>query len=171
MAIKVSKSRKAFIGLNYVFCILVGLLCIMPVVHILALSFSGRDAVYAGRVNFWPVEFCTDNYNAIMADSQFFTSYRLTIIRAVMGWVIGIIMTVLAAYPMSQRKVNFPARQGFVVYFMIIMLFNGGMIPTYLVVKELGLLDSIWSLLLPSAVSTYNIILMMNFMKSLPDSI
>ncbi len=171
MAIKVSASRKAFIWINYIFCILVALICIAPVIHILALSFSGRNAVYSGRVNFWPLEFCTDNYQAIISDQQFFISYRLTILRAILGWIIGLTMTVLAAYPMSLRRVNFPARQGFVVYFMIIMLFNGGMIPTYLVVKELGLIDSIWALLLPSAVSTYNIILMMNFMKGLPDSI
>ena len=171
MAIKVSPARKTFLWANNIFCVVVALVCIAPVIHILALSFSGSNAVYAGRVTFWPLEFCLDNYEVIISDSQFFISYRLTIIRAVIGWIFGLIVTVLAAYPMSQRKVNFPARQGFVVYFMIIMLFNGGMIPTYLVVKELGLLDSIWSLILPSAVSTYNIILMMNFMKGLPESI
>ena len=143
----------------------------MPVLHTLALSFSGRNAVYSGRVSFWPMEFTTENYNTIIADQQFFVSYRITILRAILGWLVGLIVTVLAAYPMSLRRVNFPARQGFVVYFMIIMLFNGGMIPTYLVVKEVGLLDHIWSLILPCAVSTYNIILMMNFMKGLPESI
>lgn len=171
MAIKVNKSRKAFIVFNYIFCILIGIVCIMPVIHTFSISLSGRNAVSAGRVSFWPLEFTKENYNTIIADRQFFVSYGVTILRAILGWIIGLIVTVLAAYPMSLRRVNFPARQGFVVYFMVIMMFNGGMIPTYLVVKEVGLLDKIWALILPGTVSTYNIILMMNFMKGLPESI
>lgn len=171
MAIKVNKSRKAFIVFNYIFCILIGIVCIMPVIHTFSISLSGRNAVYSGRVSFWPLEFTKENYNTIFADRQFFVSYGVTILRAILGWIIGLIVTVLAAYPMSLRRVNFPARQGFVVYFMVIMMFNGGMIPTYLVVKEVGLLDKIWALILPGTVSTYNIILMMNFMKGLPESI
>ncbi len=171
MAIKVNPARKAFVIFNYIFCILIGILCVIPVVHVLAVSFSGKDAVFSNRVAFWPVDFCLDNYKVIMQDAQFFVSYRLTIIRAILGWAVGMLATVLASYPMSLRKVMFPARPFFVVYFMITMLFSGGMIPTYLVVKSVGLLDTIWVLILPTAVSTYNIILMMNFMKGLPEAL
>lgn len=171
MAIKVNPARRAFVVFNYVFCILVGLLCVIPVLHILAVSLSGKDAIIGSRVILWPVDTNFDNYRILLRDGQFFRSFRLTILRAVAGWCVSMIATVLASYPLSMKKSQFPARQAFVVYFMIIMLFNGGMIPTYLVIKDIGLLDTLWVLLLPCAVSTYNIILMINFMKALPEAL
>ena len=171
MAIKVNPARKAFVIFNYIFCILIGILCVIPVIHVLAVSFSGKDAVFSNRVAFWPVDFCTDNYKIIMNDAQFFQSYLITFVRAGVGWAVALFVTTLASYPMSLRQTMFPARPFFVVYFMITMLFNGGMIPTYLVIKSMGLLDTLWVLVLPCAVSTYNIILMMNFMKTLPEAL
>ncbi|MBQ9300241.1 MAG: carbohydrate ABC transporter permease [Clostridia bacterium] len=166
-----SAARRVFIPLNYVFCILVGLLCLAPLVHILAVSFSGLDAVYSNHVVFWPVDFCLDNYNIVVQDGQFFQSYLISFVRTALGLGIGLILTMLAAYPMSLSKRVFPARTFFVAFFMGTMLFNGGMIPKYLVVKQTGILDTIWAMILPCAVSTYHIILMMNFMKEIPDSI
>ncbi len=171
MAIKINPARRAFIIFNYIFCVLIGILCVIPVIHVLAISFSGKDAVFSNRVSFWPLDFNTDNYKVIMRDQQFFQSYLLTIVRAILGWAASLFVTVLASYPMSLRKAQFPARPFFVVYFMIAMMFSGGMIPTYLVVKGVGLLDTIWVLILPCAVSTYHIILMMNFMKGLPEAL
>lgn len=143
MAIKVNPARRAFVVFNYVFCILVGLLCVIPVLHILAVSLSGKDAIIGSRVILWPVDTNFDNYRILLRDGQFFRSFRLTILRAVAGWCVSMIATVLASYPLSMKKSQFPARQAFVVYFMIIMLFNGGMIPTYLVIKDIGLLDTL----------------------------
>ncbi len=171
MKIKTGPARKAFNVFNVIFCILVGLLCVCPVVHVLAVSFSGIDPVRSNRVTFWPVGFNTDNYYIVVRDAQFFHSYLITIIRSAMGWAISMTCIVLASYPMSLRKAQFPARTFFVGYFMGTMLFSGGMIPVYLVVKETGLLNTIWALLLPGAVGTYNIILMMNFMKGLPEAL
>ena len=171
MKIKVSPARKSFIIFNYIFCVFVGLLCVMPVLHVLAVSFSGLDAVVSNHVSFWPVDFNFDNYNIVIRDAQFFHSYLVTIVRSIMGWALSLLCVVLAAYPMSLRKAQFPARPFFVGYFMGTMLFSGGMIPIYLVVKETGLLNTIWALLLPCAVGTYNIILMMNFMKGLPEAL
>ena len=171
MAIKVNPARRAFVIFNYIFCILIGILCVIPVIHVLAVSFSGKDAVFSNRVVFWPVDFCTDNYRIIMNDAQFFQSYLITFVRDRVGWAVALFVTTLASYPMSLRQNMFPARPFFVVYFMITMLFNGGMIPTYLVIKSMGLLDTLWVLVLPCAVSTYNIILMMNFMKTLPEAL
>ncbi len=169
--IRVSPARRVFIIFNYIFTVMIGILCVIPVIHIFAISLSGKDAVFSSAVKLWPVDFNTDNYKIIMQDAQFFTSYGVTLRRAIIGWAVSLSVTVLAAYPMSLRKVQFPARQGFVVYFMITMLFHGGMIPTYLVFKSLGLLDSMLVLILPVAVNTYNIILMMNFMKGLPEAL
>lgn len=170
-SIKSSLSRKVFTVFNYAFCIMIALLCLLPVVHILALSFSGKDAIYAGRVNFLPVDFTTTSYQYVMRNVQFFDSYRLTFVRVILGWAISLALTVTAAYPMAQRKKDFPLRPFFVAYYMGAMVFSGGMIPLYLVVKSLGLVNTIWALLLPCAVSVSNIILMMNFIKGLPDAL
>ena len=166
-----NKGRKVFIVFNYVFCIFVGLVCVVPIIHILAISLSSANAVFSGHVTFLPVESTWGNYNIVIRDYRFFQSYLITFVRAALGLGISLVLTILAAYPMSLRKVNFPARGFFVYYFLIPMIFSGGMIPTYLVVKELSMLNTLWALLLPCALSTYNLILMMNFMKSLPESL
>lgn len=163
--------RKAFIVLNHAFCLLMAILCILPVVHILAVSLSSKNAVFSGHVLFWPVELTLDSYRIVVRDAQFFTSYLVSVYRAALGWFVQLSMTVLAAYPLYLKKSMFPARQFFIVYFMITMFFGGGLIPTYLVVDGTGLIDSIWSLVIPAAVPIYHIILMKNFMKSLPDSL
>lgn len=166
-----SISRRIFVVCNYIFCILLGVVCIAPVVHIIALSFSSIDAVVSNHVSFWPVGFNMDNYNIVVRDRQFFVSYGVTFLRAAIGLVFGLAVTVLAAYPMAQSRFKFPARKLFVIFFMGTMLFSGGMIPNYLAVKNAGILDTIWALIFPCSLSTYNIVLMMNFMKGLPDSI
>ena len=170
-AIKATPARKVFVAFNYVFCIAIGIICLIPVVHILALSFSNKYEVMAGHVTLWPMGFTTENYEIVMRDAQFFRSYGVIILRSIVGWAVSIVLTVLAAYPLAQRQVTFPARKYIVVYFMIAMVFNGGMIPTYIVVSEVGLINSFWALILPCAINTYNIILMMNFIKALPDAL
>lgn len=169
--IKVSPARKAFVIVNYIFCIIVAFVCIMPVIHVLAVSFSSKDPVLSGRVTFWPLQFTLDSYGIIVRDSSFYRSYLVTFERVLLGLAVNTVMTVLAAYPLSLSQVRFPARKYFTWYFMGTILFSGGMIPTYLVVKETGLYDNIFSLIVPGAVPVYNIILMMNFMKGLPDAI
>ena len=168
---KSSPARKAFIILNYVFCATAALTCLLPVLHIFALSFSGKDAIYAGRVSLRPVGFTTGSYEYVIRNHQFFVSYGITLLRCAIGLVIGMSATIMAAYPLSLRKRDFPARGFFVVLYMGAMVFHGGMIPLYLVVKDTGILDTIWALVLPCAVSIGNIILMMNFMKNLPEAL
>ena len=170
-AIKATPARRVFVAFNYVFCIAIGIICLIPVIHILALSFSNKYEVMAGHVVLWPRGFTTENYAIVMRDAQFFRSYGVTILRSVVGWAVSITLTVLAAYPLAQRQATFPARKYIVVYFMIAMVFNGGMIPTYIVVSEVGLINRFWALILPCAINTYNIILMMNFIKALPDAL
>ena len=168
---KRSVSRGIFIVINYILCIVAAALCILPMIHILALSLSSYDPVVMGKVVFWPMGFTWDNYSVVVRDQQFFTSYVVSVTRSVLGWAIGIFLTVLAAYPMSMSRTRFPARTFFVWVFMGTMLFSGGMIPTYLVVNGVGLIDTIWALVLPGAVGTFNVILIMNFMKGLPEEI
>jgi putative aldouronate transport system permease protein len=139
--------------------------------HVFAVSLSSKNAVFSGHVSFWPVEFHLNSYIIVIRDQQFFMSYFVSIRRAMLGWVIQLTMTVLAAYPLYLKRSTFPAQPFFIWYFLITMFFSGGLIPTYLVVQATGLINTIWALVLPTAVPIFYIILMKNFMKGIPDSL
>lgn len=164
-------SRKVFVVLNYCICVLVGALCLMPVIHVLSLSFSAKEHIIAGNVTFWPRGLTLDNYRYVVKDSQFYTAFGVSVFRVALALVVVMSLTILAAYPLSISRRAFPARRLYVWLFIIPMVFSGGLLPTYLVVVRTGLLNSIWSLILPCAVPIYNVILLQNFMKSLPDAI
>ena len=168
---KEGASRRIFIAVNYILCTLVALLCLLPVVHVLAISFSSKLAVFSGNVYFLPRQATLDNYRFVMRDSQFFNSYGITVIRAVMALVICMPLMILAAYPLSLPKSRFSKKRLFTWFFIVPMLFNGGMIPTYLVVKGTGLIDTLWALVLPCAVPPFYLILLMNYIKGLPESL
>jgi putative aldouronate transport system permease protein len=171
MHYKESTSRKLFIIFNYIFGITVAIVCILPMIHIFAISLSSDYAVNAGLVNFIPVGFTLAAYKYILNEPKFFTSMGVSVLRVVIGVSVGMFLSVLAAYPLSKTKRQFAARQYYVWFFMVTMMISGGMIPTYLVVSKLGLIDSIWSLILPGAVNVFNVILLQNYMKSLPEEI
>lgn len=167
---KASFSRKCFNIFNYTLMIVVCLTCVLPFVHLLALSFSSSTAVDAGKVAFWPVDFTTKSYEFALESGKFFKAFLVSVKRVILGVGLNMIMMVLTAYPLSKgRKVV--GRNIYMVYFVITMLIGGGMIPTYLVVSKVGLLDSIWALVLPSAVPVYNTIILMNFMREMPEEI
>jgi putative aldouronate transport system permease protein len=166
-----STKRKTFLFLDTVFCIVIALVCIAPVLHILAISFSGKDPIISGKIGFLPVGFTWDNYLYVAKDRAFYTAFGISVVRTVLAWAVQISLTILAAYPISQGKHRFHARSFYTWYFMIAVLFSGGLIPTYLVVLKTGIINSIWSLILPGAVPLFNVILMQNFMKAMPDEI
>lgn len=164
-------SRKVFVVFNYLLCTLAGLACLLPLLHILAVSLSSKLAVFSGRVTFWPQSATLDNYRFVMRDSQFYHAYGVTILRAAVGWGISMVLIVLAAYPMSLPANRFGGKTFFTWYFVITMLFHGGMIPTYLVVNGTGLIDTLWALVVPGGLSVFNLILMMNYFKTLPGAL
>lgn len=171
MQYKESFSRKLFVVFNYLFCILIALVCILPLVHIFAISLSSDVAVNAGKVKLLPVDFSLASYEYILNEPKFFTAMLVSFKRVILGLIISMFMTVLAAYPLSKTKRQFAARQFYVWYFMIAMLISGGLIPNYLIISKLGLIDSIWALVLPTSINVFNIILLQNYIKSLPDEI
>ena len=150
--------------------ILVCLTCVLPFVHLLALSFSSSTAVDAGKVTFWPVDFTTQSYAFAMENGKFFKAFWVSVKKVVLGVGINMVMMVLTAYPLSKGS-KVMARNIYMAYFVITMLIGGGMIPTYLVVSKLKLLDTIWALVLPSALPVYNTIILMNFMRGMPEEI
>ena len=168
MAIKVSTSRKVFMVFNVIILSILALLCIFPFINLLAISFSSRDAVVANRVTFWPVEFNLNSYRFILSNNQFIRSVWVTVQRTAIGVPFNMLLVILTAYPLSKSKKEFRYRSFFSWFFVFTTLFNGGLIPTYLMVLNTGLLNSIWALIIPSAVNVFNTLVVMNYMRSLP---
>lgn len=171
MKYKASLSRKAFVTVNYTLCILVGLVCLLPVLYVLSLSLSSKDAIIAGKVLLLPVDVTLDNYRYVIKDVQFYRSFGISVLRTVMGLAMQMVMTILTAYPLSISKYKFRWRTAYAWFFVFTTIFSGGLIPTYLVVSKTGLLNTIWSLLLPYAVPVFYVILLQNYMKTLPDAL
>ena len=145
------------------------LLCLIPLLNTLALSFSSSVMAGSGTVTFWPKQFTTAAYEAIVGEKQFFRAFGISVRRVILGGGINFIMMVLAAFPLSHSERHFRGRNIYMYVLIFTMLFSGGLIPTYMVVSRLGLLNSIWALVLPGAVPVWNCILLMNFFRSLPE--
>lgn len=142
--------------------------CIFPVVHVLALSFSSSTAAASGRVTLLPVEFTLKSYRFVVDNDAFSRSFGISVQRVLLGFPLNMLLTLLVAYPLSRERAQFRARGAFAWFFLITILFGGGLIPWYMVIRMTGLIDSIWALVIPSAVPVFNVILLMNFFKSLP---
>ena len=140
--------------------------CVLPFVHLLAVSFSSSSAVAAGKVGFLPVEFTKASYEYVVSGGRFLRAMAISLERVFWGTLLNLLLMVLTAYPLSKQELV--GRKFFVVFFVITMLIGGGMIPTYLLVSKLGLKDTIWSLILPGALPVYNMIILMNFIRGLP---
>lgn len=168
MAIKDSNSRKVFNGVNIIFLTLITAICVLPFVHLLALSFSSEMATAAGEVNLLPKDFSVEAYRFLLQKKDFFRSMGVSVWRVVLGTTISMFLIIITAYPLSKESLKFKARTRYVWFFAITMFFGGGLIPTYMVIKELNLIDTIWALVLPGALSVWNIILLLNFFRQIP---
>lgn len=151
--------------------IFLGLLCLLPLLHVLSLSLSSKNAAVAGRVGFWPVEFTLASYEYLLQDSRFFQSFWVSVKRVFLGGSLNLIFTILMAYPLSLEKDEFPSRDRYMWLMIFCMLFGASVVPWYFIIKETGLLDSIWALVIPGAVPVYNVILLMNFFRNQPKAI
>ena len=168
MVISRSTGHKLFVLFNYVLLSLLSIICIFPLVNVLALSLSSNGAIEQGLVTLWPVEFTTFAYRHIAAAEPFRQSIGISAQRVLIGVALNFVLTLLTAYPLSRETVQFRMRTVYVWIFVFTMLFSGGLIPSYLIVKEVGLLDSIWALVLPGAVPIFNVVLLLNFFRNLP---
>ena len=146
--------------------LLVVLTCVMPFMNVIAISFSSKSAILRGDVSFWPVEFSTTAYEAIFSDKALVGSLWYTVKLTVIYTALAMVMTILMAYPLTKKRLR--GRQFFSFLALFTMYFSGGTIPIYLNVKSFGLLDSMWSLIIPGLLSTYNMIIMKSFFASLP---
>ncbi|WP_414840593.1 carbohydrate ABC transporter permease [Enterococcus saccharolyticus] len=155
----------------YFIVILLTLSCLIPMVNVLSISLSSSTAVAGNRVGLWPVELTLAAYERIMNDGQFWRSFGISVFRVFASLVLNLVIIVTMSYPLSKSKKVFRSRRFFMGLIIFAMLFNGGMIPTYLVIRNLGLINSIWSLILPGAVPIGSIILVMNFFRGVPKSL
>ncbi len=161
-------ARRVFNVVNILFFVLCSAVCLVPIIYILSMSLSSSTAVSAGKVTLFPVEFTLKSYEYVLQKKEFWSAFIISIERVLLGVGINMLMVILAAFPLSKQKKDFSSRTFFVWFFMITMLFSGGMIPTFMIVKYTWLLNSIWSLILPGAVPVFNMVLLMNFFKAVP---
>lgn len=154
-----------------IICVCIFVICILPLINVLALSFSGKEAAIAGKVSLWPVDFTLDSYKYLLQENRFFLSFWMSVKRVFLGVIINMVLTVLMAYPLSLEVRQFPSRDRYMWLLIFTMLFNGGVVPWYFVIRSLGMLDSIWALVLPGAVPVFNVILVINFFRNIPKAI
>lgn len=158
-------------GTIYFIVFVLGLACLLPMLNILAISFSGSAAVAANKVGFWPVDFTLAAYRKILEDGQFWRSFGISVLRVVLGLILNLVLIILMAYPLSKSNNEFKGRNIYMNLLIFAMLFSGGMIPSYLLVKDIGLLNSVWALILPGAVPIFSVIMVMNFFIGVPKSL
>ena len=158
-------------GAIYLIVFLLGVICLLPLLNIVAVSFSGSAAVAANRVGIFPVDFTVAAYEKILGDHQFWRSFGISVARVVLALLLNLILIMLMAYPLSKSKREFKGRNLYMDLLIFAMLFNGGMIPTYIVIKNLGLQNTIWALILPGAVPIFSVIMVMNFFMGVPKAL
>ncbi|WP_054956857.1 carbohydrate ABC transporter permease [Paenibacillus dakarensis] len=159
-----SKSEKWFDRGVHIVLILICVAVLYPLVFVLMASISSPDAVMRGEVWLWPKELTMVGYSKIFQNDEILIGYGNTILYTVVGTAINLVMSIAAAYPLSRK--DFFGRNTIAALLVFTMFFSGGMVPTYLLVKSLGMLNSMWALLIPGAVSVYNVLIMRTFFQN-----
>lgn len=156
--------------LNILVMVILLFVFVYPLYFVLVASFSDPVAVLNGKVVLWPVDFNLKSYDELFKYTKLWKGYRNTILYTVVGTCVNMVMTVLCAYPLSRK--DWLPRGFFMKMLLVTMYFGGGMIPTYMVVKNLGLIDTVWAMIIPNAVSFYNALIVRNyFMNSISISL
>ena len=164
-----STSEKIWDVFIYVFLLGVMLICIVPFLNVVAKSFSSEAHVLAGDVFLWPKDFTLAAYEIVIGSGRFWTSFGNTVFITAVGTLLNTLLTIFAGYALSRKHL---LGSGFFVFlFIFTMLFSGGMIPTYLVVKEAGLLNTLWAVIIPGLVAPFNLIIMRLYFYTIPDSL
>ncbi|WP_274654380.1 carbohydrate ABC transporter permease [Paenibacillus humicola] len=159
-----SRSDKTFYLINDLLLLFALLVVLYPLIYVFSASFSGREAVVTGKVVLWPVDFSLEGYAAVFRDPRIVLGYTNTVIYTVAGTLINITLTIMAAYPLSRKSM---AGRNLIMYiFAFTMLFNGGLIPTYLLIKNLHMIDTRWAMLLPAGLSVFNVIIARTFYQT-----
>ncbi|WP_019537121.1 carbohydrate ABC transporter permease [Paenibacillus ginsengihumi] len=169
MHYKPSLGSRLFDAANVAILIVFSLVTLFPFLYILATSLAPLQQVLRGGLILWPEEVTWDAYRTIFSNTHFVRSLMTTVFVTVVGTLTNLVFTVFMAYPLAKKRLKGRRTMLFLVVFTI--LFSGGMIPTYMVVKSVGLMNTVWSLILPGAISAFNLIIMKNFFQGIPEEL
>lgn len=169
MIIKKTAGSWIFDCINNLFLMFVIIAMLSPFLHVASVSISDKIAVVNNKISLFPIGLDFDAYRKVFENEYIFISYKNTIIYTVVGTLVNLILTAMVAYPLSKKF--FFGRKQFTMLITFTMFFGGGMIPGYLLVKSLGIMNSMWAVILPGAVSTWNMIIMRTFFQNIPDSL
>lgn len=163
---KESKGDRAFTIFNYVFLAIVAVVVLYPLIFVLSASLSNPEYVISGDIWLWPKEFTVGAYEKVFQNPDIINGFINTLKYTFFGTLLNIVMTICAAYPLSRRNLK---GKGFIMAFMVFtMFFSGGLIPTYLLIRDLGMINTFWVMIIPNAVAVWNIIIMRTFFQSIP---
>ena len=164
------KEKKRFSGLtrkNFIIGLL-ALSCLIPLIHVFAISLSSSAAATGGLVTLWPVNFTLESYAYVARRAAFWKAMGISVLRVLVGVGLNMFFCILCAYPLSKEKDQFRYRTIYSWYFFLTMLVSGGLIPLYMVIRMTGLMGTFWALVIPGAVPVYNVILLLNFFRQTP---
>lgn len=168
---KLSLSRKVYLVVNALLITFMAILCVLPFIHLIALSFSSKAAVDAGMVFLWPVEFTTSTYSFVTNGSLFMNGLWISVKRVFLGTAINMLLIIITAYPLSRPDEKMYFRKIYAWFFFFTTLVSGGLIPNFILVTKLHLTNTIWALVLPGALPVANMVLMLNFFRSIPSAL
>lgn len=166
-----TRGVKIFAVVNYLVMTLLALICLLPLLHVLAVSLSDSASASANLVQFWPKGFNTASYEMVFSNQTFLNSFVISVVRTLLGTAINLAMVILAAYPLFKEESELKGRNVLIWFFTLPMLISGGLIPTFLLIKQLNLIDNLWALILPGCVPTFYVIMMMNFFRGISKSL
>ena len=169
--IKESLPRKIFLVCNATFLIIFALVCLVPFFNLLAISLSDAAAVDAGNVGIIPVDFNITAYKFLVQKQEFWTAFGISVRRVILGTILSLVINILAAYPLSRPKKYFKGRKFYVIVLVVTMFFNGGMVPTYIIISKLGIMNTMLALILPTALNAWNIVLLISFFREVPNEL
>ena len=164
-----SRGERVFEGINLFILIILGALMLFPFLNLLAKSFSSTTAITTGQVLFLPVDFQLGTYKYVMNESQFWDSLKVSLIITIGGTAGSMLVSCLTAYPLSKTWLY--GRKPLILFFVFTMLFSGGMVPAYLLMRTLNLINTIWVLFIPFLLSVYNMVLLKNFFEEIPQEV
>lgn len=163
--------RKVFLAVDVIVILLLCLICMVPLLNLLAYSFSASQPIIENKVFLWPKEFTLKAYQYVLESKEFWSSVSVSVQRVLLGVPLNTLLTILVAYPLSKDERQFKARKYYVAYMLTVMLFNGGLMPTYYIVSKTKLIDTVWALIIPGAVPIFNCIVLMNFFRGIPSEL
>lgn len=169
MKIRKSPAEKTFEIANVLFLLVMCAVMLIPILHVVAGSLSSKNALTHSLVGIWPVEWTMENYKVVFTNTTFWRAFSVSVFLVIAGTLVNILMTVITAYPLA--KTGLKGRRAVMLFIIFTMIFSAPLIPSFLVVKALGLLNTIWALIIPSALSAFNMILCLTFFRSLPEEL